>query len=113
MDSDILDTVEIQIKDSKFIFFEILVGFLGIICSFASVFVATFIGVTQLSLQNGSLLLLLAILIFIFLIIRLINYIFEDSKKNMLICFIILSLNILVFVLNVLKFISIPLLFIT
>ncbi|MDD3083583.1 MAG: hypothetical protein PHP82_01020 [Candidatus ainarchaeum sp.] len=99
---------EVVRNGNKFVLFEIFIGIFGIICSIFSVFVATFIGVTTLSLQNGSLLLLLSILILVFLTIRTIYYFFENRKKIALLCFILVLINIFVFLLKLIEFISIP-----
>jgi hypothetical protein len=104
------DEKQVKNNGSNYIYFEIIVGVFGVISSILSVFIATFIGVTSLSLQNGALLLLLSIFVSILLVIRLINYFFNGQKRNAIICVILVVLNILFFVLKLIEFVSIPIL---
>lgn len=58
-----------------------LMGGVGIIIPFLSSFVATFKGVTELSLFNSSMLLVLAVLVILFLSVRTISALFESNSK--------------------------------
>lgn len=86
----------------------LFLGIFGLITSFFSVFVATFIGITNLSIQNGATLLVLTLLIMIFLIIKSANHFFNDNKILAIIGLLLIILNFLFFFLKVIQFISIP-----
>ena len=58
-----------------------LMGGVGIIIPFLSSFVATFKGVTELSLFNSSMLLVLSILVILFLLIKTVGALFDSNSK--------------------------------
>jgi hypothetical protein len=93
----------------KPLLFETALGVFSIIASFVSIYLATFLGVTNQSLFNASMLLLLTILITILLLIRSINHLFNQRRDLFLMGIIIFGINILVLVWKIIEFISIPL----
>jgi len=87
---------------------EILLGGAAIFFAFISIYVATFLGVTNRSLFNASLLLLLTILLTLLLFIRTTYYYFNHRGDIFIVGMVILFINIIVVIWKIVEFISIP-----
>jgi magnesium-transporting ATPase (P-type) len=92
----------------RLLLLETLIGLIGLASSFLTITVATIFGISYLSFQNALLLFILSTMAIIFLFVRLLNSFFNSSKKEILICLILLVSNIILFVIRILEFIEIP-----
>jgi hypothetical protein len=92
----------------RLLLLETLIGLVGLASSFLIITVATIFGISQLSFQNALLLFVLSTMAIIFLFVRLLNSIFNSSKKEMLICSLLFIANIILFVIRLLEFIQLP-----
>ena len=100
---------EFVANDQKSIAFLLIIEFCAVLSSFFSVYVATFLDVSELSLQNGTMLLVLTMLLTIFLIVKSFNYLFEERKNLFYIGISFAIIGLIVFIFKVVEFISIPL----
>ena len=80
-----------------------LMGGTGIIIPFLSIFVATFKGVSEISMFNSIMLMLLSILIILFLIIRSAGSFFDNDSRLFIstVVFIVVNLISLIYNLTV------------
>ena len=77
-----------------------LIGGIGIIIPFFSIFVATLRGITELSMFNSSTLLILSVLLIIFLITRSASAIFDGNSKLTMFGIVFIVANIISLVYN-------------
>ena len=96
-------------KEQRTVAFLLIVEIFSISASFFSVYVATVLNVSNLSLQNGSMLLVLTMLLTVFLIVKSFNYLFEERKNLFYMGISFVIIGIIVFIFKVIEFISIPL----
>ncbi|MFA5764281.1 MAG: hypothetical protein WC915_05740 [archaeon] len=87
---------------------ELLLGIASIFFAFISIYVATFLGVTNRSLFNASMLLLLTILLTLLLFIRATYYYFNRRGDLFIAGMIFLFINIIIVIWKIVEFISIP-----
>jgi hypothetical protein len=90
---------------------SLLLIFLGIFSSFASflsVFIATNFGITNLSIQNGTMFIVLSILILVFLLIKTLNYLYNRYTQLFFIGVIVIIVNLFVLIFKIIEFIQIP-----
>jgi hypothetical protein len=85
----------------------IIFGVLGIGAPFFSVFVATFLGKTDISVFNSTMLMLLSILIIVYQLIISFNNLFNQRKKMFIIGLIFLLLDLISFLFNLVIFVNI------
>jgi len=84
----------------------LLFGFLGIIAPIVSVYVATFLGKSDLSVINSSLIMFLSALLIVFLIINCFSNFIKNNKRSFILGLILLLLSIYSFISNMLIFIT-------
>jgi len=104
--SDRDETVQIKRKDLNQFFLMILMGLIGFIAPFFSVFVATFIGITDQSLFNGTMLFLLSILSILFLFIKGLSSIFNRAPKLFFLALPLIIISVISLIYNLLIFIT-------
>jgi hypothetical protein len=90
---------------------SLLLIFLGIFSSislYLSVFIATNYGITNLSIQNGTMFIVLSILILVFLLIKTLNYLYNRYTQLFFIGVIVIIVNLFVLIFKIIEFIQIP-----
>jgi hypothetical protein len=114
-DKKVIPNKKVKLKDPnapeifKPILSELLLGGAAIFFAFISIYVATFLGVTNRSLFNASMLLLLTILLTLLLFIRATYYYFNHRGDIFIVGMSILFINIIIVIWKIVEFISIPL----
>jgi hypothetical protein len=84
----------------------ILFGVFGIVAPFVSIYIATFMGKSDIAMINSSLLMFLSVLLMVFLIINSFHNFLENNKKTFLVGIIFLLLTIISFILNLTFFMA-------
>jgi len=84
----------------------ILFGIFGVAAPFLSITIATFMGKSDISMINSSLVMFLSVLLMVFLIISSFHNFLENNKKTFLLGIIFLFLTIISFILNLNFFMS-------
>ena len=84
----------------------VLFGLFGIIAPFVSIQIATFLGKSDISLFNSSMIMFLSVLLMIFLIINSFHNFLNNNKKTFFIGVIFLLLTIISFILNLTFFMA-------
>lgn len=84
----------------------LLFGVFGIAAPFISIYIATFMGKTDMAMINSSMLMFLTVLLMVFLIINSFHNFLENNKKTFLVGVVFLLLTIISFILNLTFFMS-------
>jgi hypothetical protein len=84
----------------------IIFGLLGIAAPFLSVFVATFLGKTNVSMFNSTMIMLLSILIIVYQLITSFNNFFNGHKRIFLLGILLLFIDLVSFLFNLTIFIA-------
>jgi hypothetical protein len=90
----------LNISTNRSIMMISLMGGTGIIIPFISIFVATFKGVTELSMLNSSALLILSVLMIIFIVTRSASAYFNGNQKLAVFGIVFIVANILSLIYN-------------
>jgi len=94
-------------KDSKgSTSLTVLFGIFGIVAPFVSIQIATFMGKSDIAMFNGSMLMILSVLLMIFLIISSFHNFLDNNKKTFLLGLIFLFLTAVSFILNLTFFMA-------
>ena len=81
-----------------------LMGGIGIIIPVIALFVATFKGVSELSLFNSTLLLVLSLLVVVFIAVRSIGALFDNDKKLVLAGLIFIVADVISLIINLMSY---------
>ncbi|MGI6589598.1 MAG: hypothetical protein ACOX1V_02950 [Candidatus Iainarchaeum sp.] len=84
----------------------VLFGLFGVLAPFASIYVATFMGKSDMAMINSSMLMFLSVLLMVFLVINSFHNFLNNNKKVFLIGIIFLLFTIISFIFNLNFFIK-------
>ncbi len=84
----------------------ILFGVFGMVAPFVAIYIATFMGKSDIALFNSSMLMFLSVLLMVFLIINSFHNFLENNKKTFLLGVIFLLMAMISFILNLSFFMS-------
>ncbi len=87
-------------NDRKAVFNILLIGIISVLVPFISIPVITLGGASMLSRINGTMLLILSVLLILFIIIKSINFYNNDLKKGFIVGVIFALLCIISFAIN-------------
>ncbi|MFA5360950.1 MAG: hypothetical protein WC290_00705, partial [archaeon] len=84
----------------------VLFGLFGVLAPFASIYIATFMGKSDIAMFNSSMLMFLSVLLMVFLIINSFHNFLNNNKRVFLLGVLFLLFTIVSFVLNLTFFIN-------
>lgn len=84
----------------------VLFGLFGVLAPFASIYVAVFMGKSDIAIFNSSMLMFLSILLMIFLVINSFHNFLNNNKKVFLLGVLFLFVTIISFIFNMSFFIQ-------